>query len=153
MTSEPEKTERKKPGPPKGTGGRPRKELDWAKVDKLCTFWATEVEIAAWFGCSIDVINRRCKELYGKTFAEYSQEKRLAANAPLRKRQRALALEGNPTMLIWLGKQRLGQRDKQSVEHSGPEGGPIEVKAADLSDDELAGLIKQKRESECDGTS
>ena len=38
-----------------------------------------------------------------------------------------LAMEGNVTMLIWLGKQRLGQRDRLDTEHSGSEGGPIPV--------------------------
>ncbi len=28
-------------------------------------------------------------------------------------------------MLIWLGKQWLGQTDKMDFEHSGPDGGPI----------------------------
>jgi hypothetical protein len=33
---------------------------------------------------------------------------------------------GNATMLIWLGKQYLGQSDKTQHELSGPGGGPIE---------------------------
>ena len=45
-------------------------------------------------------------------------------------------------MLIWLGKQHLGQRDKQSVETSGPGDGPICVKAEDLTDDELAAIVR-----------
>jgi hypothetical protein len=33
-------------------------------------------------------------------------------------------MTGDRTMLVWLGKQRLGQKDKQEVE----QGGAIEVK-------------------------
>jgi hypothetical protein len=36
------------------------------------------------------------------------------------------ALEGNVTMLIWLGKQLLGQSDAQTLSHEGPQGGPIQ---------------------------
>jgi hypothetical protein len=42
----------------------------------------------------------------------------------LRRKQVQLALEGNVTMLIWLGKNELAQSDKVQTEntHSGPEG-------------------------------
>jgi len=35
------------------------------------------------------------------------------------------AKKGNVTMMIWLGKQLLGQRDQ--MEHSGPDGGPVSI--------------------------
>ena len=38
----------------------------------------------------------------------------------LRKAQLDAALSGNSTMLIWLGKQMLGQVDKQEIEHIRP---------------------------------
>lgn len=37
----------------------------------------------------------------------------------LRRKQSEMAQEGNVTMLIWLGKQLLGQKDSTSIEHSG----------------------------------
>jgi hypothetical protein len=40
----------------------------------------------------------------------------------LRSKQFELALAGNPTMLIWLGKQVLGQRDKIDQEIGNKEG-------------------------------
>jgi hypothetical protein len=48
-------------------------------------------------------------------------EGRSKIRATLRKTQLELAIQDkNPTMLIWLGKQLLGQREpKWSVEHSG----------------------------------
>jgi hypothetical protein len=42
----------------------------------------------------------------------------------LRRRQFKAADDGNPTMLIWLGKQYLGQADKPEV--TGKDGGPIQ---------------------------
>ena len=38
--------------------------------------------------------------------------------------QFAKALAGNPTMLIWMGKQYLDQTDKKEI--TGPDGGPQE---------------------------
>lgn len=46
---------------------------------------------------------------------------------------------GNATMLIWLGKQYLGQSDKTQQEISGPEGKPVQVQVdlSPLSEEEL----------------
>ena len=38
----------------------------------------------------------------------------------LKKKQFDMAMKGNVPMLIWLGKQYLGQMDKQEVEHFRP---------------------------------
>ena len=38
----------------------------------------------------------------------------------LREKQYDVAMSGNVSMLIWLGKQVLGQSDKQEVEHIRP---------------------------------
>lgn len=47
------------------------------------------------------------------------------SDAQIRRKQveKALAISGDITMLISLGKQRLGQRDKQEVEMNWPEKG------------------------------
>lgn len=44
-----------------------------------------------------------------------------AGRASLRRQQWKLAESGHATMQIWLGKQYLGQQDKQAVEYSGDE--------------------------------
>ncbi len=95
--------------------GRPRKELDFPQFEKLCAICATEEEIAHWFDMSEDTLNRRCQENYGVTFSEvykkYSDEGKMS----LRRKQIQVAMDGNPTMLIWLGKQLLGQKDISAV--------------------------------------
>lgn len=58
--------------------------------------------------------------------------------ASLRRRQFEAAQAGNATMLIWLGKQYLDQRDQQQTIHTGPNGGPIKtVDLTNMSDDDL----------------
>lgn len=59
----------------------------------------------------------------------------------LRTAQLRSALSGNATMLIWLGKQDLGQRDVKAVELLGGEGGPIRLEA------DLGPIVKRKLEA------
>lgn len=95
--------------------GRPRIEIDWDQVDKLLFIQCTQEEIAAFFECSIDTLNNRSKEVNGITFSEYSAQKRQKGRASLRRRQWQLMEAGNVVMNIWLGKQYLGQAEKQEV--------------------------------------
>ena len=59
-----------------------------------------------------EVIERRIKERYQCTFTEYKNKKIEPLRISLKKKQIEMALGGNVSMLIWLGKQMLGQRDQ-----------------------------------------
>ena len=91
--------------------GRPLKEIDWVQFEKLCGIQATEIEISEWFHCSVDTVERACKRQYGETFADVYKKKASSGKISLRRKQFEVAIGGNVTMLIWLGKQHLGQRD------------------------------------------
>lgn len=109
-------TKTKKTGQaPKKKMGRPRKEVNWEEFDKLCAIQCTEEEIAAWYDMTIDTLNARCKEEYGQTFSEVYAQKRQKGFSSLRRNQFKRATGGSDTMLIWLGKQYLGQKDKHEV--------------------------------------
>ncbi len=111
--------------------GRPRIEIDFDKVDALCAVFCNCKEIVSVLNsfdvnCSYDTVERRIKEEFGVTFAEYVEQKQMAFAKPkLRKAQMDTALAGNATMLVWLGKQYLDQSDKQDLNVSGNVG--IEV--------------------------
>lgn len=90
-------------------------EINWEEFDKLCALQCTLNEIASWFDCSEDTIERRVKEKWGIKFAEYYAQKRGKGKISLRRKQFETAMAGNVTMLIWLGKQMLNQRDKQEA--------------------------------------
>jgi hypothetical protein len=122
---------------------RPRKEVSWDDIDKLCGLQCTEEEIAQWCEVSVSTLYRRSLEEHGVSFDEYFEQKRGAGKISLRRSQWQLAQKGNPTMLIWLGKQYLGQRDKSSHELSGPDGKPIET-ARSLSDEQLEAEIQTR---------
>ena len=108
--------------------GVPKIEINWEELDKLCQICCSLVEIAGWFDCSEDTIERRVKEKHGITFAEYYKKKSAGGKISLRRKQFQAALSGNITMMIWLGKQHLDQSDKQ--EFSGKADKPFVLKYA-----------------------
>ena len=94
---------------------RPRKEIDQKQFENLCGLQCTEIEIADWFECSIDTINRWCQRTYKANFADVYAQKRSNGKSSLRRMQWRLA-EKSAAMAIWLGKQYLGQRDEVVVD-------------------------------------
>ncbi|HEX7262220.1 MAG TPA: hypothetical protein VF258_10430, partial [Luteolibacter sp.] len=65
---------------------------------------ATAPEIAAWFGCGLRTVERRMAMRDGEFRRAYEKGfGRLKIS--LRRQQIEVAKGGNPTMLIWLGKQ------------------------------------------------
>lgn len=89
------------------------KLIDWNKVDQLLEAGCKGTEIAAYFGVHEDTLYTRCQNEKGSRFSAYSQEKRSKGDSILRAKQFENAMKGNTTMQIWLGKQRLDQRDSK----------------------------------------
>ena len=96
-------------------GGRPIIEIDWAEFDRLCEVQCTLAELALHFKMSEDTVERAVKRDHGTSFAEYFAQKRKAGFVSLRRKQWELAMAGNVTMLIFLGKQHLGQSDRHEL--------------------------------------
>lgn len=85
--------------------GRPKKTIDPGEVERLARMFCTQDEIAAFVGCSVDTLQRR-KELR-EAYKRGMDHGRMS----IRRVQFQEAIKGDKTMLIWLGKQYLGQRD------------------------------------------
>ena len=100
---------------PKKKMGRKKIEIDWKIFDGLCEIQCTLVEIASVLKVSEDTIERRIKENFNKTFAEHFKIQSAGGKTSLRRAQFNAALNGNTALLIWLGKQYLGQSDRQDV--------------------------------------
>ena len=94
--------------------GRPAVEIDLKVLKGLCVIGCTNAEIAAAFSCSERTIEKRRKE---PDFLEAMERGDSLGCISLRRKQHRAAMRGNTTLLIWLGKQRLGQKDK--IDHSG----------------------------------
>ncbi len=93
-------------------GGRPHKEIDKKQFENLCRIQCTRDEICAFLEVSDKTLTAWCKRTYGKSFSAIFSEKRGLGKISLRRAQYEKAMEGNPTMLIWLGRQYLGQVDQ-----------------------------------------
>lgn len=92
--------------------GAPIKEIDRKNFEGLCAIQCTLFEMQAVLGVCDATIETWCKREYGKTFSEVFKEKKSIGNVSLRRAQFRLAVEKlHPTMLIFLGKDRLGQTD------------------------------------------
>lgn len=96
--------------------GRPRKSIDKESFEKLCGLFCTLEDIAAFFNCSEDTIERWCKRTYKETFADVYKKRSSAGRTSLRRWQFQAAEKGNTSMLIFLGKNYLGQADNVHVE-------------------------------------
>jgi hypothetical protein len=97
-------------------GGRPRKEIVQHTFEGLCEIQCTLEEIAAVLRVSEDTVERWCKRIYELGFADAFKKFSATGKTSLRRYQLEAAKKGNPTMLIWLGKQYLGQTDKPTAE-------------------------------------
>lgn len=91
--------------------GRPSIEIDARQFENLCGLQCTAEEIASFFDCSVDTIERWCIRTYEMSFAEVFKIKRGVGKISLRRSQMKLA-EKYPAMAIFLGKQYLDQTDK-----------------------------------------
>jgi hypothetical protein len=91
--------------------GRPLIQIPKEEFEKLCAIWCTLEEIAGFYDCSPDTIERWCKRTYKQTFADIYKRKSGTGAVSLRRKQFELAQAGDRVLLIWLGKQKLGQRD------------------------------------------
>lgn len=108
--------------------GRPKIEWsdrEYRQIESLCGLLCTQVDICSVMGVCEETLNRLIFDRYGLSFSEFYKKYSATGRVSLRRYQMEAAKKGNPTVLIWLGKQMLGQSD------SGPRTG------GDDSDDSL----------------
>ena len=96
--------------------GRPKKEIDKEEFEKLCEIQCTRDEICDFFDVTDKTLAGWCRRTYGMPFSEVFRIKRRVGFISLRRYQYQAVKEGNTTMLVWMGKQWLGQTEKPSVD-------------------------------------
>ncbi len=114
-------------------------------VERLAQIGATQREMANFFGVDIATMERRLADPQYRAFLNAGDAN---LNISLRRKQVEMALAGDRTMLIWLGKQRLGQADK--LEHSGGVENTLNVNASDSLETlraRVAGIAEREREA------
>jgi hypothetical protein len=102
---------------------KPRAKLDMTMletVEKMAIMQCTQEEIASFLGISYASFKNH------KEFLAKHRKGIESGKASLRRMQWKSAQDGNVTSQIWLGKQYLGQRDKNEL--TGEGGGPLKGK-------------------------
>ncbi len=96
--------------------GRPKIPIDPKAFDALMDIpFVTVRAIAGVFACSEKTIQRYVNSVYGMTFDQLKEEKSENMKLKLAGKQYEVAMRGKVPMLVWLGKQYLGQSDKQEI--------------------------------------
>lgn len=97
-------------------GGRPEKPIDWKIVDDLLIAGCTGTEVASHFDIHPHNFYDRIVKKHNMSFTDYAAEKRQKGHSLLRTKQFQKAMSGDTSMLIWLGKNKLDQRDSSKEE-------------------------------------
>lgn len=91
--------------------------IDWEAIGKLAHIQCTQEEIAHFCGCDVRTLDVRCPKETGLKLSEYIKKHAQGGKMSLRRWQWRVAENeaqgrGKCTMLIFLGKQYLGQSDQ-----------------------------------------
>ena len=89
---------------------RPKIVIDAEQVYKLAQLGCKNEEMAKYFGCSPQTLETRFQPEIDKGRSELKMS--------LRRWQLASAQKGNVAMMIWLGKQMLGQIERSQLDIS-----------------------------------
>jgi hypothetical protein len=109
--------------------GRPKLQLNVDQIVKAASWGCTVSEIASLMDCSEATLTSQ--------YLGYINKGRQSLGSSLKQRQVELAMGGNVTMLIWLGKQYMGQSDKSEVQQR--TSGDINVVVKVVEDDDWYG--------------
>jgi len=116
--------------------GRKPIEIDYALAEKYSSIMCTQSEIASLLGVSLSLLE------HDPEFIRIHKKGMDKGKSSLRRMQYRAASGGNATMQIWLGKQYLGQKDKQEI--TGKDGEPLNPKQ--MTDAQLIAAIRAERE-------
>lgn len=92
--------------------GRPKSVFNWRECEYLCSIGCTQEEIAGFFQVKRDTLANRIKEEFGITWSEYYEKYSQGMKVAIRRKQFHVAMDGDTSMLKFLGKNYLGQKDQ-----------------------------------------
>ena len=101
----------------KNKAGRAEITIDWKQVENLLMAGCSGAEIAASLGMHPETLYDRVVKEFKISFTDYSYKYKQKGDSLLKAKQFESAIKDkNIPMQIWLGKQRLGQKDKTDLE-------------------------------------
>jgi hypothetical protein len=106
-----------------GAGGRKLtvwSEDQWKAFASMCLLTERRHRVAAAMGPDVKTIDGMVNRRMGCSFSEYIQKRFREGNFKILGKQYEVAMSGDRTMLIWLGKNRLSQSDKIDTKDTTP---------------------------------
>ena len=101
---------------------RPEKPIDWDLVDQMLNAGCMGTGIAEHFNIHPQTFYNRVQDKYGFGFTDYSYLKKQQGQELLKHKQFCKAMgycsDGDNTMLVWLGKNILKQRENPEMENN-----------------------------------
>ena len=116
---------------------RKRIDIDFTQMDKLLAMQATLKEVAFYFNCSEDTVERATKREKGMTFEQYRDIKKQGGLISLRRNIWQMSAKV-PSVAIFLSKNYLGLTDK--VENEVNVQSTTKIDFSDISSDDLRRL-------------
>lgn len=122
---------------------RPRKEIDKKTFEKLCGLQCTLEETCDFLEVTDKTLRAWCRRTYRGSFSEVYKMYSAKGKIALRRAQLQAAEKGNASLLIWLGRNWLGQAEAPAQRYAG-EAAPDDGLSASLR--EVAEEIEAERE-------
>lgn len=98
-------------------GGRPKKEIAEHELRAILRMNPTLKDVAAFFECSIDTIEDRCKEYGdGASFPEFRAQNMVHTRLSLIRNALKMAEKGNPALMIFCLKNLCGWKDRYDLD-------------------------------------
>ncbi len=113
--------------------GRPKIEINEKLFDQLIQLPLIKSDFAHAFSCSEDKIEHYVKERFDCTFSALKEQKRQIFKRNILAKQLEVAMRGNIAMLIFLGKNYLGQADKLETKETGDKTINIQIQKDDYT--------------------
>jgi hypothetical protein len=104
-------------GRPRGKMGRSVVAIDWKAVDHYLNAGCSGIQISCHLGIHFRTLYERCHGDHGIPWDEYLHNKKSQGHLMVLYKQFSKAVSGDNSMLIWVGKQQLGQRDEMKTTH------------------------------------
>ena len=125
--------------------GRPPKRINLSLIERLAGLGCTDAELA--FACKVSVRTIESRRASSMSFNNACERGRAKVRLSLRRKQLQLALNGNVTMLVWLGKVLCLQ--KPPIHIVAPEGLPMQPDRAPVVTDDtyLASVLNALQEA------
>jgi len=114
-------------------------DINWKSVELSLVCGSSIEDVAFSFDLTFDEFDELCREETGIDIERFADRCDKRGKNRLLQSQYKAAIEGSTTLLVWLGKQRLGQRDKNDIDLASRVPDVIEIRRirdSDLKKDE-----------------